>query len=828
MIILEGWIFDVCVSGREIAIWIIDKQGKPHRLRDKFLPSFYVGGDPKDLTALAQWLLTKPWGTIPSLTYRYDLQLNHRALVLQVQVRDPDLFATIFQRVTRRRPRLAFYNGGIPVPQMYLMEKHAFPLALCQFSIDDQDRLYGFEVHDSPWALDYALPQLKQMTIHFAGDAWHPERVKRGPLNVAVGNEVHALRQEEPTVLLETLRELLLRHDPDLIVTNWGDLIVLPYLSRLSREYKIPLPLHREPSVRALFQPPHSFYSYGLTMHRAMAQPLLGRWHVDCSSAFVAEDYGLEGAIEIARLTAMSVQDVIRTDIWKGMSPMEIATAFRKGILVPWHPWKPARRKLDPYLVCVEESGKKREPHSAIYENVAQIDLAALYPAIMTRFNLSPETVNCQCASTREVSEVGLAICQERRGLVPEAFGSLVDKRTNYARRMSEIAGERHPDKPEAKQRHELYRRRHSAQSVLLATCLDYLGSGNTRFGNIERYEAIVAYARSCLRRVEAVFEKHGLEVVEANSNSLWVSLGHFATTETSEESCIAKESRREDSSRREPLNVFARQRHPPRLDGGRVEAAVAEMTQAVGIPMALEGMYPWVLILPPYTHQQAGVIKGWVGARESGDLVMRGIETQQREAPRFVAGAQIEMLQVLGRKHSGTAIASFTDEMIDLVCEYAQALRVGMVLFEDLVVGRRLERNPRIYRRDSEFKAAVQELVSRAKANGLMPTAEDMFLYVMTTEHVPAESERLEPAQHYRRPAPYDARQYIELLRWAASLALDALGIPEERVRERVNKAKNVPVPRLARLPRRTTELLLDGPDVHERPRKRKGLFGK
>ena len=50
---LDGWIFDVYPAGRDMVVWVIDADGHAHCLRDTFTPAFFVGGNPRDLVAVA-------------------------------------------------------------------------------------------------------------------------------------------------------------------------------------------------------------------------------------------------------------------------------------------------------------------------------------------------------------------------------------------------------------------------------------------------------------------------------------------------------------------------------------------------------------------------------------------------------------------------------------------------------------------------------------------------------------------------------------------------------------------------------------------------------
>jgi DNA polymerase elongation subunit (family B) len=48
-------------------------------------------------------------------------------------------------------------------------------------------------------------------------------------------------------------------------------------------------------------------------------------------------------------------------------------------------------------LLRIDKSGLYFRPPVGTFANVAEIDFSQMYPAIMVRHNISPETVNCAC-----------------------------------------------------------------------------------------------------------------------------------------------------------------------------------------------------------------------------------------------------------------------------------------------------------------------------------------------------------------------------------------------------------------------------------------------
>lgn len=58
------------------------------------------------------------------------------------------------------------------------------------------------------------------------------------------------------------------------------------------------------------------------------------------------------------------------------------------------------------------------QPPVGAFENVEEIDFASMYPSLMVRHNLSPETVLCRCCENTEVPEAKYNVCRKRRGLM--------------------------------------------------------------------------------------------------------------------------------------------------------------------------------------------------------------------------------------------------------------------------------------------------------------------------------------------------------------------------------------------------------------------------
>ena len=155
---------------------------------------------------------------------------------------------------------------------------------------------------------------------HPGGDLrWKPEEQgdrkadHRHDAELACQPDEHRLRHaDDPREMLLRLRDLLVRHDPDAILTAWGDSFILPRLLELARRYGVPLPLNRDPERAVEYRPARSYFSYGRIVYKTASHLLAGRWHIDFDNAFLIDDYSLDGVFELARISQLPVQRVAR------------------------------------------------------------------------------------------------------------------------------------------------------------------------------------------------------------------------------------------------------------------------------------------------------------------------------------------------------------------------------------------------------------------------------------------------------------------------------------------------------------------------------------
>jgi DNA polymerase-2 len=246
---------------------------------------------------------------------------------------------------------------------------------------------------------------------------------------------------------------------------------------------------------------------------------LSGRWHIDRYNAMLFHDYGMDGILELARVTALPAQTAARVSPGSGISAMQMLTALRLGILVPWHKQQAERPKSALDLLRADQGGLVYQPTVGLHHDVAEIDFISMYPSIMVRFNISPETVGSSRAIAEAALELGApsdpGTDPQPPGLVPQTLAPLLEKRLALKRRLASLPAW-HPQR-------KTYQARASAHKWLLVTCFGYLGYKNARFGRIEAHEAVTAYGREALLRAKEAAEDLGFSVLHMYVDGLWV-----------------------------------------------------------------------------------------------------------------------------------------------------------------------------------------------------------------------------------------------------------------------------------------------------------------
>ena len=657
---ITGWLLDVFTleNTKGMVLWVIGEDGKRYRFEHSFPVTFYASGTSGELRALWRFLQSQPEVITLSRDKRRDL-FNGLITVLACEVERPLDLPRLFARVAGIFPNLTYYDADVHVALRYAAAFQVFPLARCEIEADDNQGVVSIRPLDTPWKLDPLPPPLRILSLEPDTDPSHGT-----PHNLILSHEhVRRAIPLEPTKnLIVDIASTLRSYDPDLILTSWGDTWLLPSLLAGKEQANFPLPLNREPVGDVIKHKERTYFSYGQIVYRGQQISLLGRLHIDRHNAMLWNDYELEGVFEMARVTGLPLQDAARLSPGTGISSMQFVTALREGILIPYHKHQAETPKTALELIRADMGGMVYQPVIGLHRDVAGIDFVSMYPGIMVNFNISPEVPR---------AGTDLTMGKGEPGIVPKTLSPLLLKRLALKSALAKMS--------KYDSRRKSYKARSTAEKWLLVTCFGYLGYKNARFGRIESHEAVTAYGREALLRAKEAAEDLGFEVLHMYVDGLWVQKENLTKP-----------------------NHF--------------DELLETIRDRTGLPIALDGVYKWVVFLPSKVDARVPVPNRYFGIFQDGEIKVRGIEARRRDAPPFIVKMQMDMLEILARAPIVDDLPEYIPIAAALVEKNIRALRDGQIPLEDLLITQKLSRELENYKVPSPAARAAAQLVKAGK----------------------------------------------------------------------------------------------------------------
>jgi DNA polymerase-2 len=717
----SGWLLDVYAAADQgVVLWLLGDDGERHCLRQSLTTTFYVSGPFPRLRELWRFCRQQKMPVQLSRKQREDL-FDGRLDVLAVKA-DTAMQPRLFRRIQKRFPDLDFYDADIPVSVQYAACFDVSPTLRCRVTVggDDGDTALDIVPLGSRWQIDH--PQLPLRVLMIVPNVDPAHRIPTH-IHVRFEGKVVTYSLTNGRLLLKGLQASIKRHDPDLILTQFGDTWLFPHLRQLAQETGVPFNPSRDEGRPYLLKKASSYLTYGMVLHRGEQTYLYGRYHIDVRNALQFNEYDVSGVLEQALVTGMPVQEMARRSPGAGITAMQMITALRRGVMVPYTKQQAERYKSARDLLRSDKGGMVYQPQIGLHTDVVEIDFVSMYPSIISLFNISPETVKKDSPHVAIVPELNIPVDQTQRGLLPETLQPILEKRIGIKARLANL--------PRRDCRRPALKSRSAALKWLLVMAFGYAGYKRARYGRIEAHEAITAYSREALLRAKETAESLGYEVVHMYIDGLWV--------------------------KRKGVKVKT-----------AVQPLLDEIERNTGLPIALEGFYKWIAFLPSKLDERVPVPNRHFGAFETGELKVRGIEMRRHDTPPFVTDVQRRILEQLARTPN---INDCLHDIIEMIRGRLAALREGQVEPRLLLVSQMLNRTVEEYKFPSPAARAVIQLQEAGKTR--FPGQRIRFIFTVGHPGVHAWDlpQDIDPTR-------IDVDRYIELTLRAVAVVLQPWGI--------------------------------------------------
>ncbi len=598
-----------------------------------------------------------------------------------------------------------FYNVDIPLDLRFLTDRGIMPSSLVDMEREWKDLGYEENVH-------YTTPPLKTISLDIdsCGLPKDTDTLK------AVSTNHKNIEGDEGYILRELNRSIR-RIDPDVIITSGGDSFVLPYLFHRAELNSVELTLGRE---KTRFYPKNgrSYHSYGRVLYRPPAHLLKGRIHIDSRSSFMYRAGGLEGLIEISRLSKIPLQRLSRRSPGAAIDAMELIQVIKEGYLIPWKKNFTERFKSARHLLLSDRGGYIFEPRIGIHEDVLKFDFASMYPSIIDRYNLSPETLNDDGSGHHNVPELEYSVCSSRRGVIPTVVAPVIRRRQHYK---SISNGE------------DKFSQRADCLKWLLVTCFGYTGYKKARLGSIEVHESITAYGRDILLEAAEIAQEIGYEVLHGIVDSLWLK------------------GRETD-----------------------IKKLIQRVNFETGIELEWEGKYRWLIFLASKTNPGVGVPNRYFG-KLNDQIEAKGVYLRRQDTPALFKDVQKKILEEMVKADAADELKESIPKCLEIVKDAWIRLKRGKVTCEKLYFTKTVGKKVDDYKHMTETKAALIQYADMV----IDINPGQKVRYIVTCGH--SDDYRQKVAVEGKEADHYDKEYYTDYLYRTAGELLEPFGYPEE-----------------------------------------------
>jgi DNA polymerase I/DNA polymerase-2 len=570
--------------------------------------------------------------------------------------------------------------------------------------------------------------------------------------------------------LIKKFIDLVMDRDPDIIVTFNGDRYDFVKLNEKAAENKIRLNLGRD-NTQVIFKKrgrvsaaqikgrvhvdlfdfiehilSASLSTEVLTLDR-VAKELIGagkktlKWK-DIEHAWKIKDLGivtkyclhdseltlnlskylLPQIFELCKITSQTLFDASRMTYSQLVEWLLIKNAFKWGEIIPNRPKYDEvmrRRKATPYT-----GGYVHLPKKGIHDSIALFDFQSLYPTIIITYNISPETLECDCCRKKgahRVPDEPHYYCSKHKGFIPNVIEGLLKSRIDIKKRMKGL-----------KHKSILYKslnNRQYALKVLANASYGYYSYAGSRWYSRVCAESITSWGRYYIKKVIGMAERSGYDVIYGDTDSLFIKV----------------KSKKQANEFLENVNHSL-----PSI-----------------IELEFKNMYKSGIFVLGKTGIAAK--KRYALIDYKGNIVIRGFEKVRRDWANIARETQEMVLEAVLKDHS-------PEKAINIVKERIKNLQKEKVKIDDLIIYSQITRPLSEYEQVGPHVSAARKAVERGKI-----IKEGYTIGYVITKGSGSISLRAEPAEDAKN---YDPDYYIHhQVIPAAIRVLGCLGYTEEDI---------------------------------------------
>nr|AAX97698.1 DNA polymerase [Pyrobaculum arsenaticum] len=258
--------------------------------------------------------------------------------------------------------------------------------------------------------------------------------------------------------------------------------------------------------------PGHKIYEYWRDPSK---RPLLRQYVIDdVKSTYGLSEKLLPFLIQLSSVSGLPLDQVAAASVGNRVEWMLLRYAYGLGEVAP----NREEREYEPYKGAIV-----LEPKPGLYGDVLVLDFSSMYPNVMMRYNLSPDTYlepgePDPPEGVYVAPEVGHRFRKEPPGFIPQVLRRLVTLRRAVREEMKKY-------QPETSE-YRILDERQKALKIMANAMYGYTGWVGARWYKKEVAESVTAFARAILKDVIGYARRLGIMVIYGDTDSLFVKKG--------------------------------------------------------------------------------------------------------------------------------------------------------------------------------------------------------------------------------------------------------------------------------------------------------------
>jgi len=273
------------------------------------------------------------------------------------------------------------------------------------------------------------------------------------------------------------------------------------------------------------------------------------------------------------------------------------------------------------------------KPESGVFFNVIVLDFASLYPSIISRWNLSYETVRCPHPECRKnlVPDTDHWVCTKRVGMMAHVVGLLRDVRVRWFKPKSK-------DPSLSEEERGYYKVVQQALKVFLNASYGVFGAEIFPLYCLPLADSTTAIGRNIITETIEEAKTLGMKVLYSDTDSIFL--------------------------------------HQPTKE--QISSLLSWAESKFGIDLEIDKRYTFVTF--------SGRKKNYLGVLDSGIVDIKGLMGKKRNTPPFIKNAFVEMTQVLREVKSPQDFEAAKSKIKAIVQRCYSDLKARRIPLDDLV----------------------------------------------------------------------------------------------------------------------------------------------